>query len=247
MAIDIAPSIPARTAADLIKAAAIKLGAIATGESLSADEANDSLNVLNSMLDFWRNDSFLVYQIAQNGYTWGANNRTRTIGSGADFNAERPVRIEDGTFFRDANNIDYPVTIIRDRVAYDTQVLKSNQSTYPDCLYYDPSYPNGTIYVYPVPSQALTLYLNSWQLLHRFASLGESLSMPPGYQWVIEHNLAVYLEPVFSLAAPDSVRAEAIRSKRELARTNHRPVYACTDVSTVIGNESYGNNIYNGP
>lgn len=221
------------TAADLIETAAIKLGAIATGEALTADEATDSLAVLNSMLDFWAIDKLLVYQIVQNSYSWTSGQASRTIGSGGNFNATRPIKIEDGSFFR-LNNIDSPVTILRDRLSYDSLASKSDQSTFPEVLFYDTVYPLGVLYAYPVPSQTITLYLNSWQTLQSFTGLTTSLSLPPGYQWTIEHNLAVALEPVFDLACPPSVRAEAAKSKGALMRINHIPITAPIEAAYVL-------------
>ena len=52
------------TANDLIEAAALKLGAKQTGEVLTADEASDSLSILNSMLDHYAIKHNLVFQIA---------------------------------------------------------------------------------------------------------------------------------------------------------------------------------------
>jgi hypothetical protein len=222
------------TAADLIRSAALKLGAISSGESLTASEASDGLNVLNSMLDFWAINRLFIYQIVQSSYSWTGGQASRTIGSGGNFNATRPVRIEDGSYFRDSNSIDSPVSIIRDRATYDQLASKSDQTTFPEFLYYEPSYPLGTLYAYPVPSQTITLKLNSWQTLQSFAALTDNLSLPPGYQWTIEHNLAVALEPIFDLSCPAAVKAEAIKSKSAIASINSVPLTAMTEAAFVI-------------
>lgn len=222
------------TANDLIESAALKLGAKQTGETLTADEATDSLAILNSMLDAWAIESLLVYQIVQNTHTWTGAAASQTIGSGGDFNTTRPVRIEEGTFFRDSNNIDSPVRILRDRTSYDGLASKTDQTTFPEVLFYDPGYPLGTLYAYPVPSSSITLYLNSWQTLQNFASLTTDLALPPGYQWAIEYNLAVHLQPVFSIPASNFVIAEATRAKKALQRINHRPVYGVTETQAVL-------------
>ena len=223
------------TALDLIEHAALKLGAKNTGESLTADEANDSLDILNAMLDHWAVDRLMVYQIVQSSYSWAGGSASRTIGTSGDLNGSRPIRIEPGTYFRDSSNVDYPVEIVRDRASYDTLVSKSDSTTFPELLFYDPAYPLGTIYVYPVPSATLTLKLNHWQTLQSFAALTTDLSLPPGYQWTIEHNLAVALSPVFSIVPSALVVAEANRSKAVLARVNHVPVTSRLDAHYVAG------------
>lgn len=223
------------TALQLIESAALKLGAIESGEALTADEAADSLSALNSMLEFWSTNSLLVYQIVQNSHSWASGNASRTIGTSGDFNTTRPLRIEEGTYFRDSFNLDLPVKILRDRAAYDAISLKSTQSTYPEYLFYDPAYPLGVLYAYPVPSSALTLRLNSWQTLQNFAALTTDLALPPGYQYTIENNLACELEPIFGVPVPPRVERNAMLSRNGMMRINHVPVTSNLDVAGVVG------------
>ena len=222
------------TANELIEAAALKLGAKATGETLTASEASDALNILNSMLENWATKRLMVYQIVQSSYTWAAG-ASHTIGPAGDFNATRPIRIEEGTHFRDATGIDIPVEIIRNRSTYDAIASKADASTYPAYLFYDPAYPLGVLYAYPAPSASITLRLNTWQTLQSFASLTTDLALPPGYRWAIEHNLAMALEPVFSMPAPASVAREAKSAMSDLMRVNHVPVTGATEVAYVLG------------
>ena len=231
------------TARDLCTNSALKLGALEDGESLGATETTDCLNVLNSMLDYWAINKLLVYQIVQSQYTWPGATVSRTIGSGGNFNTARPSRIEDGTFFRDSSNIDYQVEIIRNREVYDRIVSKTDQSSFPSALFYDPAYPLGILKVYPIPSSSLTLFLNTWQVLQSFALLTTDLALPPGYQWMIEHNLAVHLEPIFSLPCPDSVKTEAKASKATIERLNNLPIYAETEVAGVLTGRGRDSNI----
>lgn len=234
------------SALDLITASALKLGAIESGESLTADEANDSLDVLNSMLDYWANNKLLVYQIVQSSYTWPASTTSRTIGSGGNFSATRPIRIEEGTIFRDSDNADHPVFVVRERSIYDGIVSKSDQAPFPDILFYDPAYPLGVLYVYPVPSQQLTLLLNSWQTLQSFSALTTDLALPPGYRWLIEHNLAVHLEALFNIGVPDSVVVEANKSMATMERVNNIPVYGATDAAAALTGVGHKSNIFSG-
>lgn len=229
------------TANELIESAALKLGAKDSGEALTPDESTDSLAILNSMLDNMALKRLMVYQIVQNSYTWPALASSRTIGTSGNFNATRPIRIEDGTYFEDSNSQNYQVNIIRNRSTYDAITTKTATSTYPDYLFYDPAYPLGVLNVYPVPDVSLTLKLNSWQTLQSFASLTTDLSLPPGYRWMIEHNLAVALEALFSFPAPPSVVREAKSSMSDIMRVNHIPVTATTEAYSVLNGGSAGN------
>jgi hypothetical protein len=213
------------TANNLIESAALKLGAKATGESLTASEADDSLNILNSMVDSMTTDGHLIYQIGQEALSWSAGNATRTIGNGGDLNTNRPIRIESGTFFRDGST-DYVVEIVRDRSTYDRLCSKTDSANVPSILYYEPATPMGILYAYPVPSSTVTLYLNTWTQLQSFPTLTDVLSLPTGYRWFLEHNLAVALSPVFSLPVQAWVEREAEKSRRRLERINHRPIFS---------------------
>jgi hypothetical protein len=223
------------TANDLLDSAALKLGAKATGESLTASEYSDGLKILNSMLDAWAIDKLLVYQILQTGYSWAAAASSRTIGTGGDLSGTRPIRIEEGSFFHDSvNNLDVPVNILRNRSTYDRIRVKNTNTTYPEYLFYDPAYPLGVLYAYPVPSSALTLYLNTWQTLQSFSNGTTALALPPGYQWAIEHNLAIALEPIFTMPAPPSVVKAANTSLAALKRINNTPLMGATEVAHVL-------------
>ena len=222
------------TASDLIESAVLKIGAKATGETLTASEAADSLKVLNSMLDSWSIDRLYVYQIVQGTHTWTGGAGSMTIGVSGAINTTRPVKIEDGTFFRDSHNIDTPVKILRERSSYDRIVSKVDTTSFPLFLFYDPAYPLGTIYVYPVPISALTLKLNTWKPLQNFTDLTTDLALPPGYQWAIEHNLAIHLSPVFALPVPPDVRLEAKISRSRLKQINNVPIVSEIEVSYVL-------------
>ena len=234
------------TAIDLITRAAQEIGATQSGEALTAADGADGLVRLNSMLDGWALDRLLVYQIKQSSYSWPASTSSRTIGSGGNFSATRPNRIEAGTFFRDSNNNDYPVQLI-DREAYDGIPLKTSvASVWPDYLFYDPEYPLGIIYVYPVPSAITTLYLNTWQILQSFAAMTTSLSLPPGYEDAIIYNLSLRLASMFGLKADDSLRALAKETKATIEGHNAPTLIAQTEIPHLSGGAG-GANILTGP
>ncbi len=218
------------TALDVIEAAALKLGAKATGESLTADEATDSLNILISMLGSLTIDGGMIFKVQQEVLSWAGGNATRTIGSGGELNTTCPVKIEDGTFFR-VDGTDYPVEIVRDRATYDSISSKSDTSSYPEILYYEYGAALGKLYVYPVPSATISLYLNSWSQLQSLTALTDVISFPPGYQWYLEHALAVALSPVFDVPVPVLVEREAGIAKRRIERLNHRPIVSSLGMS----------------
>lgn len=174
------------------------LGADATPTTL---EAADGLYALNSMLDAWSIERLMVYQVQQSSYEWAADAGSKTIGSGGDFSASRPNRIEkSGNFFRTSDNLDYPLTVYS-REEYDRIVQKVTGSSIPEYLFHDTGFPLMTLYAYPIPSDTLTLYLNTWKPLQQFTALTSTISLPAGYQAAIEFNLGPWMAPEFGAAA----------------------------------------------
>lgn len=176
------------------------LQVLGADQNPTAQEAADGLYALNSMTDAWGIERLMIYQIQQTTHAWGADQTSRTIGSGGNFNVTRPIRIEEGNFFRDSANHDHSVTTLP-RENYEHLSLKSEKSSIPEYLFHDDGFPLRTLYVYPVPSQALTLHLNHWAPLQNFSGLTTALSLPPGYQAAIEFNLAVWIAPEYGSAA----------------------------------------------
>lgn len=201
------------TALDVIKRAMRLIQVIGPDANPTAAEAADGLYALNSMLDSWGIERLMVYQVQQSNYSWASGAASKTIGSGGDFSATRPTKIsDDGNFFRTSGSIDYPLQVLP-RTEYDEIVYKSAGGAIPEYLFHDTGYPLMTLYAFPVPSQTLTLYLNTWKPLQAFTALTTALALPAGYQSAIEYNLAQWIAPEFGAAAV----AAAQRSEKRAA------------------------------
>ena len=207
------------TAADMLNSALRKIGEFQAGETVSSDISTVGLALLNTMLDAWQIERLMVYSIAQISNTWPAATTSRTIGSGGNFTNTRPKRI-DSAFVQDSSGFKYPIEILRSREPYDAFTDPTSASTLPEYLFYDPDYPLGVIYLYPVPSAAVTLLLNVWETLQSFALLTTALDLPPGYQRAIEFNLAVEWAHEFGRKLPPEVIQIARESKAAVRSLN---------------------------
>src|SRR5256885_5050497 len=99
------------TASSIILRGLQLLGDKTVGDTLTTTEQTTYLAVLNSMLDSWRLDKLLVYRILENSFTLVIGSRSYTIGSGGNFNIERPDRLEDSCFIM-LQNAQYPVRVV---------------------------------------------------------------------------------------------------------------------------------------
>ena len=231
------------TARDLITRSLRLIHVLDSGESPTADEANDALDAVNSMLDSWSIPGLYIYATREDAVTWPASTQSRTIGSGGNFSITRPTRIETSTYFDDGNSNDYPLMILDTFAAYSNITVKATSSSLPEYLYYEPLDPLGTLYIWPVPSSALTVYLHSPEQLDQFATLDTTFTYPPGYKEAIQYSLAVRLAAEFGVAVPPEVMDVARRSTKAVKRLNTPTPIASVEVGE-MGTRRF--NIYTG-
>ncbi len=85
--------------------------------------------------------------------------------------------------------VDIPMNI-RDREWWMNVRVKNLQTDIPTDLYYDADWPNGSIYLWPVPNYAYLIRLAIWGTIPQFPSLNYNFSLPPGYQDAVTMQLA---------------------------------------------------------
>ena len=208
------------TANDQINAALRLIGQLAEGESPSADTSNDALVALNQMIDSWSVEKLSVFSTQDQTFTWPASTASRTIGPTGDFVGNRPIALDDSTYFIDpTNGVSYGIKIINQE-QYDAIGVKTVTSTYPQVIWLNMDYPNVGMTVYPVPTRALSWHFISVEELSQPAALATSLAFPPGYLRAFKYNLACEIAAEFGVEPPQTVQRIAMASKRVLKRIN---------------------------
>jgi hypothetical protein len=211
----------ATTAADQINGALRLIGMLAEGETPSAATAQDSLAALNQMIDSWNTERLTVFSTQDQVFTWPNNQIKRTLGPTGDFVGNRPILVEDSTYFKDpSNGISYGIKLINQQ-QYNGIAVKTVTSTYPQVMWVNMEYPNIDMYVYPVPTKALEFHFVSVNELDKPASLSTVLAFPPGYLRCFKYNLACEIANEFGVEPPPNVARIAMTSKRNLKRINN--------------------------
>lgn len=209
------------TAGDLINGSLRLLGVLAEGETPSAETAQDALFAMNQMLQSWNTERLAVFSTQDQVVTWPAMTRSRTFGPTGDIVANRPIAIDDSTYFRDASTgISYGLKLINQQ-QYNGIAVKTVTSTYPQVLWVNMTYPDIEMYVYPVPTKVLEFHIVSVDELTQPANLATDLAFPPGYLRCFRYNLACELAPEFGVEPPRQVQRIAMTSKRNLKRVNN--------------------------
>ena len=211
----------ATTAGDQINAALRLIGMLAEGETPSANTSNDALSALDQMIDSWNTERLTVFSTQDQVFTWTPNQISRTLGPTGNFLGNRPILIDDSTYFKDpTNGISFGIKLINQQ-QYNGIAVKTVTSTYPQVMWVNMSYPNIDMYVYPVPTKALEWHFISVTELTQPATLATSLTFPPGYLRCFKYNLACEIATEFGVEPPANVARIAMTSKRNLKRINN--------------------------
>ncbi len=209
------------TAADLINGSLRLLGVLAEGETPSAETSQDALFAMNQMIQSWNTERLAVFSTQDQIVTWPAYTQSRTFGPTGDIIANRPIQIDDSTYFRDASTgISYGLKLINQQ-QYNGIAVKTVTSTYPQVLWVNMTYPDIEMYVYPVPTKVLEFHIVSVEELTQPANLATDLAFPPGYLRCFRYNLACELAPEFGVEPSRQVQRIAMTSKRNLKRVNN--------------------------
>ena len=211
----------ATTANDQINGALRLLGVLAEGETPSAATSQDALVALNQMIDSWSTERLAVFSTQDQVFSWPPGAISRTLGPTGDFVGERPILIDDSTYFRDpASGISYGIKLINQQ-QYNGIAVKTVTSTYPQVMWVNMEYPDIYMAVYPVPTKVLEFHIVSVKPLTAPANLATVLAFPPGYLRAFRYCLACELAPEFGLEPSPTVMRIAMTSKRNLKRINN--------------------------
>jgi hypothetical protein len=209
------------TANDQINGALRLIGMLAEGETPSAATSQDALSALNQMIDSWSTERLSVFSTQDQVFSWAPGLISRTLGPSGDFVGNRPILLDDATYFRDpASGISFGIKIINQQ-QYDGIAVKTVTSTYPQVIWINMDYPNIDMYVYPVPTKVLEWHFISVTELNQPATLATTIAFPPGYLRAFRYNLACEIAAEFGVEPSPQVLRIAMASKRTLKRINN--------------------------
>jgi hypothetical protein len=161
-------------------------------------------------------------------------NATQTLTSGdqityttpGDFDFQRPARIRK-SFTRvttsAASGLDYPIEMISFE-RYNEIGLKTVPGPWPYLASYQPTFPLGTLWVYPSPSISGQVFLYTDLILSQFTSLTQLVNLPQGYNRALKKLLALELCPTFGKTPSPQLILQAKEAKNLLKDQNSSPV-----------------------
>jgi hypothetical protein len=209
------------TAGEQINAALRLIGQLAEGEQPTPQASQDALAAMNQMIDSWNTERLSVFSTQDQVFTWLAGTLTQTLGPTGTFAGNRPVAIDDSTYYRDpGTNVSFGIKFINQQ-QYNGIAVKTVTSTYPQVCWVNMEYPNITMTVYPRPTRDLEWHIVSVDELNKPATLSTEILFPPGYLRAFKYNLACEIAAEFGVEPPPTVQRIAMTSKRNLKRINN--------------------------
>jgi hypothetical protein len=239
------------TANDLIKAAMRLIQVSAVDVDLTAAELQDGLECFNRMLDSWSADELTMYQVIRETFLLQSSVNPYSIGYGGTWNTSRPTKIV-GAYLTLTNAgglpVDYPMVILG-YDDYNSIRLKTLSTNFPNYLYYQPSFPLGEVYIYPVfsPNANQTnasITLTSWKPFDCVTDPTAYLSFPPGYWEPVTLNLSIRLAMEYQFQVRDDLIQLATNALMRLKRMNTRTVTLQTDPALFTPQAQSRYNVY---
>lgn len=209
------------TALDLIQDAMEMLGIYAPGETISTADAARCLFVLNALIDELAAAHIFLYALNTQSVTLAQGTAVYSIGpsNAPNIVAARPDKITRGPGAASVtiSGTTSPVNVVSS-IEYQAYLAANPASGTPDTLWYNPTYPQGSLTLLPTPSATGTLSFTAWQRIAAFAGLTNGFTLAPGVLDGLRDNLAVSAKTYFRDAALDPIIIQRAMASRDWLR-----------------------------
>lgn len=182
------------TAIDLITSAYRLVGVLAANQTASGSRAAVGLEALNMMIDAWNIEGSTLFTVSTITVPLVSGTASYTLGpTGSTVVGARPPVLESAVLRDTVLSTDRILTILS-AADYSQISYKSLQSSDPVFLYYEPSFPNGTLTLFPVPNTTgRQVILQYTAPLSSNLALNDVINLPPAYMRALRFNLAIAL------------------------------------------------------
>lgn len=205
---------------DLISSSMRLIGAVASGETPTPQEYEDSLLVLNDLYEQWNTNDLNVWGTLNQSFNLVPGQSIYTIGPGGNFNTLRPVDIS--AAYCTFSGVDFPIKMIAQE-EFNLINLKSMQQPIIERMVYVNEFPLGNLLFWPTPSTAIPVVLTIAKQLTAIA-LNDNLTGPPGFMKAIKYALALELAPEFGAVPSQLVIETAADALADYKRSNRNQI-----------------------
>jgi hypothetical protein len=212
---------------DLITESFLDLGATAAGETITTAEQTDAFNRLNLIVDQWSREELTAFMIYHGSFTLAAGTANYTLGpTGTWVTAGVPNRVTGGRAYSGAFSGGLKLLSFAefDEISDDPH---GETVAIPSILAADQGWPVIALRFHPTPSGG-TAEIEYWTAFAQFATVGDTINLPPGYTAALQKNLALHLFPQYARPgnSVDLVAGLAQSTKASIVDLSTRVIHA---------------------
>ena len=215
------------TVNDVITEAFRKAGLLGTGQTMDGGDMVSAVADFNDLVGQWNTQRWMTWDLVDLSFT-STGAVSYTVGPGGNFSVTAvPTRIEYAFQRQIVNsglNVDTPLEIIPSREEYSRLSLKSLIS-FGLYVFYDSSYPMGTLYLYPTPNANIyQIHIGLKNVIPVFtaATVGSQLIVPPHYIAAFKFNLAKRFRQAYGKGLrPDGELNALARSSLDIVKQSN--------------------------
>lgn len=206
-------ALPIKSVQQLLTNALVDAGVVGIDEAIEQPILNRAFYQANWLLATWARKRWLCYREVDYSFV-ATGAQSYTVGAGQTININpRPDRLE-WAFLRFLNSgaqfpVDIPLEIISSKEDYARITVKSI-GTIAWRIFYDPAWPVGLIYPWPVPQSSIyEIHCGFKVVVPRFNSMQEQINFPPEYENALNWCLARRFRVSYQMPADPEVNALA--------------------------------------
>lgn len=204
---------------DIIKGALRLCGALALGETPTADQVSEASDALNMLVKAWQADGMALWARGEYTLALTLDTKSYTIGLGQTVNIAKPLKITQAILHDTQTNVDIPMRII----TRDEYLRLGNKSTngQPIQIYYDPQRDTGVLYVYPPANSSAVSYkqikFTYQKPFEDFDASTDNPDFPQEWYEALKYGLASRLAGEYGISMDDrrQLMQEAILIKND--------------------------------
>lgn len=216
--------------AELVKDALLDLGVVRVNGTPPADIAQFVLGRFNRILNDWNATDRAVYSTDYLTFALVPSLSPHTIGpTAATFTVtQRPVEILGiNVLLANTDPVVRSPVEQHDGEWWFGLPVPLIETTYPTDFFYDPSWPNGSIYFWPVPTGDNDVEIEVRKVLANVL-ITDTFSMPPGYQSALTLTLEEDIAPAFGKKLEDRIALAATKARARIFDINDKTPHLTT-------------------
>ena len=213
------PALPIDNVQQLLTNMVVDAGVAGIDEAIEQPILNRAFIQTNWMIAQWARKRNLVYRIQDYAFM-ATGAMTYSVGNGGTVNINpRPDRLEYAFLRLNPTSptwVDIPLEIITSHEDY-SRIAVKNIGTLSWRIFYDPIWPVGLLFPWPIPTSLYEIHVGFKVVLPRFQSLQQKINFPPEYEAALNWCGARRLRASYQMPSDptiDSLARDALNTIR---------------------------------